>query len=396
MRIKFWLPITLLYIICLCACNQGSTIVKHDIQLTAIDSSDHSAKIVSLQLFNVGDNFFASAAGEQKTAEVYTINEDGKLDFLEQYPVTSKAGGLRALTNIKIKDSNLVVLGNKADNSLEVYRVEANGVLDKINSVADSDSTYIDEIVTIHHIQIHNRTFIYAGGLDKGMSCFELTENGSLHHIQSIEDNESLFLHGIIGMTSLAIDDKTFLITGAFFDGGISCFEVLDNGHLKNVSHIKDDMSLFLNGAFPVNSVQLGNEYFILVGHRHSLHYRTVNAQEKYHGDGINVFKVNADGQLTLHSLLKDDEHLRLKGSTRIEIIKMNDNEAFVFIATRDDTGIQICKIEQDGILKPIKSVDLGYSIYNGMTIEFMNDQWYLLSGSYHKNILELYTIDFE
>lgn len=398
MRIKLCLPIALLCIIAQLACDRQSNLVKlkHDVQLTVLDSSDHSAKLVSLQLFNVDTNYFVSAAGEQKTAEVYAINENGTLAFVQQYPITNKAGGLRAATDIKIKDLSLLILANKADNALEVYAVDKDGGLNQINSISDTDSTFIDETVTIQDIQIKNKTFIYAGGLDQGMSGFELTGNGTLEHIQSITDNESLFLHGIIGMTSLTIEDKCFLITGAFFDGGISCFEVLENGHLKNVSNVKDDRTLFLNGTFPVNSVQLGNENFILVGHRHTLHYATENSENNYHGDGINVFKIDADGKITLHSLLKDDETLRLKGSTRIEIIKMNDNEAFVFIGTRDDEGIQVCKIHQDGILKPIKSIDLGYSIYNGMTVESINDQWHLLAGSYHTNRLELYAIDFE
>jgi len=245
-------------------------------------------------------------------------------------------------------------------------------------------------------MNINGRNFIYAGGLDKGLSCFELSETGELHHIQSIADDESIFLHGIIGMSSIVIKNNHFLLTGAFFDGGISCFQINKNGQLDNVSNIKDNKTLFLNGTFAVNNVQLGNHHFLLVGHRHNVHYATENAEQQYHGDGINVFKINAEGQINLHTLLKDDEKLLLKGSTRIEILKVNEKKAFVFIGTRDDKGVQICSLEEDGMLKPIKKIDLGYSIYNGMAIENIENKWYLLIGAYDKNLLEMYSVDFD
>ena len=366
---------------------------ENNINFTILDSTNQSSNLVTTELIKVGNKTFAYVAGENKTLQVYKISKEKKLDLLEEYQVTNKSGGIRALTHIPFKHSNLLLLGNKADNALEVYRIKSSGKLEKINTVYDTDSTFIDEIVTIHPIVLNNKTFIYAGGLDNGITCFEIKEDGTLYHVQSIEDNDSLFLHGIIGMTSLIIKNKTFLITGAFFDDGISSFEVMNNGYLKNVSNVKDDNKLFLNGTYPINSVKLGNNNFLLVGHRHKIYYTNQNAESNYHGDGINVFKIDAEGQITLQSLLKDNERSYLKGSTRIEIIKVNKNQAIVIIGTRDDKRIQVCLLKQDGILIPITSIDLEYPIYNGMTIKKDGDNWYLLAGAYKKNILELYSI---
>ncbi len=378
------------------ACSSRINRVINKLDITLIDSTSHSAQSVSVQMTKAHDKYLGFVAGEGKTTEVYAINSQGKLEFLQQYQITNKFGGIRALTHVKTDDLDLLLLGNKADNALETYRITEDGALKKLAAVYDSDSTFIDEIVTIHSVTINNRTFVYAGGLDKGLSCFELSSDGNLQHIQSIEDQESLFLHGIIGMSSMLIEEQYFLITGAFFDGGISCFQVSENGRLQNVSNVKDDQTLFLNGTFPVNSVQIGQQNFLLVGHRHNLHYSTADAEQQYHGDGVNVFTIDSQGQIALHSLLSDTEDLKLKGSTRIEIIKLDDNNALVFIGTRDDQGIQICSLKQDGTLHPIKAIDLGYPIYNGMAIEKINNIWYLMTGAYDKNRLELYSIIYD
>ena len=378
------------------SCFSIKQLENSKLDLVLIDSINYSAKLVSVQVYNAQNDHFVAVAGERQTAEVYNITKQGKLALLEQYQITNQFGGLRGLTNVKIKETNLLVLGNKADNSLEIHQIKKNGQLEKVNAIYDSDTTFIDEIVTIHSIRLKDRHFIYAGGLDKGVSVFELSANGQLQHIQSIVDNTSLFLHGIIGMSSIVIGNKQFLLTGAFFDGGISCFQIMEDGQLKNVFNVKDDKTMFLNGTFPVNTVQLGKQNFLLVGHRHNIHYATENAAQDYHGDGINVFKINEAGQINLHSLLKDDEKLLLKGATRIETLPLNEKKALVFIGTRDDKGIQVCLLEEDGVLQPIKAIDLGYSIYNGMTIKKMNDQWCLLAGAYDKNLLELYNINFD
>ena len=375
-------------------CFFKSDKIENDFSITLKDSIDRSSKMVSVQIFNIDNNAFGYVAGENKSTEVYKIGTKGQLSFLEQYELTNRFGGIRAITEIEMDSVRFLALSNKADNAIEIHKLKSNGRLERVSSTYDTDTTFIDETVTIHHININNRTFIYTGGLDKGISCFELKIDGTLNHIQSIEDSRSIALHGIIGMTSLVISGKHYLITGAFFDGGISSFLIQENGHLKNISNIMDDKKLFLNGAFPVNSVRLGDQDFILVGHRHNVHYSTKNAEKDYYGDGINVFKLNADGEMQLYSQLIDDDSLLLKGSTRIEIIKVDENKALVFIGTRDDKGVQVCSLQQDGKLIPISKVNLDYSIYNGMTVKKIENNWYLLIGAYDKNILELYHIN--
>ncbi len=396
MTIKKYINIIILLICSLTfSCSHNLKTEKSKVNLIQVDLQDKSSYNVSVQVGNINGKYFVYLAGEKKTIDIYSLDKKGKLKPIKQFEVTKNNGGIRALTHVKVKDTNLLIAGNKADNALDIYKVKDNGTLMKIDSIIDSDSTFIDEIVTINIVNIKNRKFLYAGGLDKGISCFEVLESGEIKHIQSLEDNDSLFLHGIIGMSSIKIKEQYFLVTGAFFDNGISCFKISENGKLEHTSNIKDNQSLFLNGTFSVNTVQLKDQNFILVGHRHNLHYSSIPDSIDYHGDGINIFEIDEQGQIELLSILEDDKQLKLKGSTRIEIIKKNEEEALVFIATRDDKGIQICSLKQNSILVPIKEVNLDYSVYNGMTVKNIGKNWYLFSGAYDMNRLESYLINF-
>lgn len=188
-------------------------------------------------------------------------------------------------------------------------------------------------------------------------------------------------------MYSHKINGKTFLFTGGFQDNGISSFEVFNNGKFKNINNIADNTTnRYLTGAYPVNGVTLGDNHYVVVGHRHHKYYKRGNFIKKkdfiFHGDGVSVFKVNAAGELIPHSVLVNDATTKLAGQTRIEILKIDDSEALVAVGTRDDNSIQLCKLNANGVLKPSGVLNTNYPIYYGLASIKINKNFFFLSGS--------------
>jgi len=364
--------------------------------LKLVDSIRTQSAIVSTQLVKVKDKYFAYIGGEGKSLESLEVNTDGQLQPLKSYVLSQKFGGIRGLISTTINNAPSLIVGNKAEDAIEIHQINEQGVLQKISEVRNSDSTFLKQNITTHLIEIANQKFLFVGGLDAGLSCFKLSEDATCSHVQSMKDTDDLFLDGIIGMASLNIKEKYFLFTGGFVDGGVSCFEVFNDGTFRNTDNIIDNDTLFLNGAFPVEAVQLSGNNYVLIGHRHKAHYPAYKDEKglAYHGDGVNVFKINGEGKFIDVNTFKDNDDLKLKGSTRIEIIKLNEKKALVFIATRDDTGIQVCALDSAGQLSPIYKMDLGYSVYNGMTVKNIEDHWYLLAGGYDQKVFNTYRID--
>ncbi len=118
-------------------------------------------------------------------------------------------------------------------------------------------------------------SYLLVGGLEKdpGLTSFRIHADGSLTHVQSIEDSPEIFTDGIIGMSEHTIGSHTFLVTGGFQDSGVSSFEIHRNGTFTNISNIADDLRRFLNGTYPVEGITLGGENFVNVGHRHHRFY---------------------------------------------------------------------------------------------------------------------------
>ncbi|WFO16913.1 lactonase family protein [Cellulophaga baltica 4] len=202
-----------------------------------------------------------------------------------------------------------------------------------------------------------------------------------------MKDDDNIHTDGIIGMFSHKIKGKTYLYTSGFQDNGVSSFRIYDNGTFKNINNISDNTTdRYLTGAYPVTGVTLGENKYVIVGHRHHKYYKRGGFIKRpnfvYHGDGVSVFKVNKKGALVPHFVLKDDEKTKLQGQTRIEIVVTDTNEAVLAVGTRDDESIQLLKLTKEGILSPINYLETGYSIYYGLKSHKIEDTNFLIAGS--------------
>ena len=230
-----------------------------------------------------------------------------------------------------------------------------------------------------------------------GLSCFKIHKNGKLSHIQSLKDTPEIFTDGIIGMYSHNTNGKKYLFTGGFQDNGVSSFRVFENGTFENVNNISDnDSDRYLTGTYPVDGVTLSGNHYVIVGHRHHKYYKRIDFIKKkdfvYHGDAISVFKVTKNGELVPHFTLKDNEHTKLSGQTRIEILPVDNSKAIVAIGLRDEKSIQLCLLNEKGILLPIGFTDINFPVYYGLASQKIDNNYYLLAGSVDSAVKKVFT----
>ncbi len=360
-----------------------------DQSIQVLDSIAIDVPVVSLKSVEIDNHFYIYIAGEGNDLISYEVKND-KLYHLETYAINSVFGGVRAINKIILNNKPYLIVGNKADNALELFAVLPNGKISFVSRFNNDDSVFLKEIITTEIIKIDGDYFVYVGGLDTGISGFKITENG-FEFINSIADTELTHLDGIIGMRSLNIQEVNYLYVGGFFDDGISTFKIKSNGELVNISNIHNSKDLFLNGAFAVDAIPFKNRSYVLVGHRHKAHYDSYREgnTEHYNGDGINVFDVNTDGNLKLYKTISSSDAIKLKGNTRIEHFFVED-KALIAVASREDTGVQFLTIDPNGQIDIGSYIDLGFEVYNGMDILNYNGNRYISVAGYDKLQLKL------
>lgn len=344
---------------------------------------------VTITSYKKGDSNFVYVGGFGGI-DVYGIDKTGSLTKISAHQLYKEKGPARGMVVDNIEGTDYLFVANKFGNVIETHKVLKNGSLKRVSYVEDTEETHLAVGITLQIVHMKDTSYLFVGGLERttpGLSCFRIHKDGKLTHVQSIKDTEEIHTDGIIGMYVHKIKEKTYLYTGGFQDNGVSGFQVFDDGTFKHVNSIHDNTTdRYLTGAYPVTGVQFGDQYYIVVGHRHHKYYTRKGFIKKtdfvYHGDAVSVFKIDESGALIPHSVLKDDESTKLMGQTRIEVISVNSKEAILAVGTRDDAAIQLLKLSVDGNLVPLHYLETGFSIYYGLNALTIGEDKFLLAGS--------------
>lgn len=382
--IRSYLLISILFLTEICFAQHSDKLTLYRTDFKNL-SANNTVSVTSYEK-NGKHYVYAGGFGD---VDVFSLTKEGKLNPISTHELYMQKGPARGMVADNINGTDLLFVGNKHGNAIEVFKILNNGSLERVHLEEDTQDTHLGTAITLQVVHMKLASYLFVGGLEEtpGLSCFKIHGDGKLSHVQSMKDDDKIHTDGIIGMFTHQIDGKTFLYTGGFQDNGVSSFRVYENGKFKNINNIHDNNTdRYLTGAYPVTGVKLGNNAYVIVGHRHHKYYKRGNFIKKtdfvYHGDAVSVFKVNKKGALLPHFTLKDDENMKLAGQTRIEVVSANNNEAILAVATRDDASIQLCKLNKDGILSPINYVKTGYSIYYGLRSHKIDEDYFLIAGS--------------
>ncbi|WP_139959354.1 Dabb family protein [Flavicella sediminum] len=338
-------------------------------------------------------------AGGVGNVDVYSLDQEGILTPISNHELHMKKGPARGMVADNINGTDFLFVANKHGNVIESFKILDNGALERVALMEDTEETHLGTAITLQVIHMKKASYLFVGGLEEtpGLSSFKIQNDGKLTHVQSMKDDESIHTDGIIGMFTHVIKGKTFLYTSGFQDNGVSSFRVYESGKFKNVNNISDNTKdRYLTGAYPVTGVTLGENKYVIVGHRHHKYYKRGGFIKRpdfvYHGDAVSIFKVNKKGALIPHSILKDDETTKLQGQTRIEIVSVQNNEAVIAVGTRDDASIQLCKLNEEGILTPLHYLETGFSIYYGLKSHKIGNTNFLIAGSFRFDLGKIAT----
>ena len=232
--------------------------------------------------------------------DIFSLNKEGKLTPIGTQALYKEEGPARGMVADRINGTDFLFVANKHGNAIETFKILDNGSLEQVSLTMDTDETHLGIAITLQVVHMKQGSYLFIGGLEEtpGLSSFKIQPDGKLTHVQSMKDDDNIFTDGIIGMFTHKIKGKTFLYTGGFQDNGVSSFRVYENGSFKNINNIGDNTTdRYLTGAYPVTGVQLGDNYYVVVGHRHHKYYERngfiKNPDFFYHGDGVSVFKIN-------------------------------------------------------------------------------------------------------
>ena len=376
-KYRFASHVALVYLLALFA----QATAAESISLKEISRVKTSKNTVSMTIHAINGHHFLYTGGSAKGIDVFSITPQGELEFLKSFELWERKGPTRGLVASKIGETHYLFVGNKFGNAVEVHQIDKDGMLKRVFVQQDTDEMHLGVVITLQVVHLSGIPYLYVGGLEEtpGLSSFRIHDDGRLEHIQSTLDDEDIFTDGIIGMSTHTIKGQTYLFTGGFQDSGVSSFRLTEGGDFQNISNIKDDNRMFLNGTYPVISSQIGAQHFVIVGHRHHIYYNNSDFIKRkefyYHGDGITVFQVNSEGELIPRAVMQGDSRTLIRGQTRLDSLPLDETRTLIAAATRDDQSIQFCYLEETGRLTSAYAQQLGFPVYYAMQMARIEGQ---------------------
>ena len=103
-------------------------------------------------------------------------------------------------------------------------QVGAWGQLTPVDHVLGSLETRFDGVTALSVVTLNDRAFVIAGGADDGISLFELSADGKLHHMSSIADQHRTILNNISAITATVVGSEIQVFVSSSAEQGITQF----------------------------------------------------------------------------------------------------------------------------------------------------------------------------
>ena len=309
------------------------------------DPKYNLSQIISTTIAQIeGSKYLFSTSITEDGISVFKVGEEGTLDNVANVSDNENSnyqldGAISVITK-QLGDSVYLFVSGINDNGVSVFKVGADGTLDNVANVDDSENSnyQLGGARAMSIASIENRTYLFvAGQFDGGISVFQVGGNGSLTNVANVNDNENsnYKLFELTLITTGQIGNNTYLFAGGQFDNGISVFQVGKDGTLDNVTNT--------SGVNPssMNTAQVGDSHYLFVTSENT----------------VNVFRIGADGSLSSVASVNDNDHpsYSFGGLDFVSTSQIREN-IYLFASGATD-GLSVFKVAEDGSLRNFANI---------------------------------------
>ncbi len=308
------------------------------------------------------DRIVELSSGGQK----FLVAISGLGDFVSTHPVLAGgvigAGSLHSglmgagyavptqIAAVETGGRSFVLLGASSSSSLTVFQLMPDGSLKNTDHILDEGTTRFQSITALQAVTLNGRAYVFAGGVDDGISVFTLQPDGRLLHLQTIVDSNDMTLSDVIDIEARVIGGKIALFVASATEAGITQLS-FDPGNLGTTGlapigaargTAQDDLILAQSGT---TSISGGDGDDILIA--------TTQDITMWGGAGADIFvPANLSGRVTIRDFEFGTDRLdfsqlgmvrstwQLTFSPQADGVKIYYHGAVLEIHTKDGRGL--------------------------------------------------------
>ncbi|WP_025311224.1 calcium-binding protein [Roseicyclus elongatus] len=296
---------------------------------TLYDGAWADGALHELTLFatETGAELFVAGNGEDQLTAL-TLSDSGTFDQLTQYQ------GLDATTarilDLDQLDTETLILSDAGTNTIQVYAISPQGTLARIGTVADTETTYAANVVSLDTLAKDDATYlISACQAEHGVTAYRIAEEG-LVATGSIGMAEGLGIMVPTGVQVATIEGRSFVVVasapgdGQGQSGAISILELGADGSLTPTDHVIDTTHTRFGMVNSLEVIDVDGRIYVLAGGG---------------DDGLTLFTLLPNGRLQMLDVLADDFRTGLSNVTAMAT-HVEGNALEIFVASQAEGGI--------------------------------------------------------
>ena len=134
-----------------------------------------------------GKTYLIATSSAQDGLTSYAVGPTGATTLVDTIGVNDGlwVSGLDAVESLSVAGATYLITASTRASSLSVVRINDLGVLFIEDQINDTLETRFDQVSEVATFSVAGRGFILAGGMDGGLSLFELLPGGTLFHHRS-------------------------------------------------------------------------------------------------------------------------------------------------------------------------------------------------------------------
>lgn len=220
---------------------------------------------------NAVQAYSVSQTGRVTSGDV--IFDDVKLDTKNGTSVARGTGdeaalfGADSVSKFVVGGQLHLMVGGTYDNGVNVIRVEDDGGLTLINTLFDTNSTHLKDVDDVDVVYTSKGTYSFAvSPTEGGISVLRIFNNGAFRNTHNVDATDGVQLGRPTSVETVQFDGKTFVYTGGIGNDPISVFQLSDTGRLRLVEQVGGDDAEHIRKTYSMKSFETDGDHFLAVG----------------------------------------------------------------------------------------------------------------------------------
>ena len=201
-----------------------------------------------------------------------------------------------ALRTVQVAGEDYVLMSASGSSSLVVARLTAEGELEMVDQINDTQLTRFSDITTFEVVEAQGFSFVIVGGADDGLTLLQVLPGGRLIEVQTIASTEQMPLNDVTAITAIVVSGGIEIFVAGENETGVTTLRIAtDTLGLQEVGEEGNDA--IAGGA--LDDVLVGGDGHdtLTGGQGDDMLMDGRGVDVLYGGEGADVFVFSADGQ---------------------------------------------------------------------------------------------------